>query len=164
MIPASPESRSAPADVLEATVMNAARMLGVWPLALALLVFGAGCRRPATLHPVNGKVSYKGAVLTNGVVVFTPDASRGESGPIALGAIRADGNYTLTTGEASGVSAGWYRVTVAAFTAPAAANPQADRFQTPVSVLPEKYRDPELSLLRCEIKSDHVNTIDLNLD
>lgn len=144
--------------------MNAAWTLRVCPLALTLLVLGAGCRRPPTLQPVSGKVTYKGAVLTNGLVVFTPDAGRGESGPIALGTIRADGNYTLATGETAGISPGWYRVTVAAFSAPLAAQPPADRFAAPVSLLPEKYRDPELSLLRCEVKPDHVNTIDLNLD
>jgi hypothetical protein len=144
--------------------MDAARMLGLGPLALALCVAAAGCQRPPTFHPVSGKVTYRGAALTNGVVVFTPDASRGENGSIALGTIRADGTYTLSTGEVAGAGPGWYRVTVAAFAGPAAPNPPPDRFQPPVPVLPERYRDPELSQLRCEIKANHTNTIDLNLD
>jgi hypothetical protein len=133
-------------------VMNAARMLGVGPLLLALLVFATGCQRPVGLHPVSGKVSYKGAALNNGVVVFTPDASRGESGPIALGNIREDGTFALSTGDAPGATAGWYRVTVAAFA------------KSSVPLLPEKYGNPELSLLRCEIKASQANAIDLNLD
>jgi hypothetical protein len=148
--------------------MDVARMLGLGPLALALFVLGAGCQRPTTFHAVSGKVTYRGAALTNGVVVFTPDASRGERGPIALGTIREDGTYTLTTGETPGAGPGWYRVTVAAFAGPApqgaAQGAPPDRFQPPVPLLPEKYRDPELSHLRCEIKSNHANTIDLNLD
>jgi hypothetical protein len=30
--------------------------------------------------------------------------------------------------------------------------------------LPEKYRDPEQSMLACEIKPSRTNTIDFNLD
>lgn len=139
--------------------MNPARMLGYCSLLLALLVLAAGCQRPATLHTVSGKVTYKGAILTNGVVLFTPDATRGESGPIAVGTIREDGTFALTTGELPGASPGWYRVTVAASRGAA-----PDRFQSPTPLLPEKYRDPELSLLRCEIKPNQANAIDLNLD
>jgi hypothetical protein len=138
--------------------MRAARMLRTWPLALAALLLLYGCQRPVTLHAVSGKVTYKGAVLHNGIIVFTPDASRGESGPIALGTIREDGTYLLATGEALGASPGWYRVTIAAFSA---APPKS---AAPVPLLPEKYRDPELSLLRCQVKSDRANTIDFNLD
>ncbi len=144
--------------------MSVARMLTGSAAALALLAFAAGCQRPTALHPVSGKVTYKGAALNNGVVVFTPDPTRGESGPVALGTIREDGSYSLSTGEASGASAGWYRVSVAAFTSPAPKNPPPDRFQTPLPLLPEKYRDPELSLLRCSVKPNQSNTINLELE
>jgi hypothetical protein len=141
-------------------LMDGARLLVCCPLALLLLC--AGCQRPGPLNPVNGKVFYKGTLLTNGVVVFTPDGTRGESGPIALGTIREDGSYTLNTNDAAGAGAGWYRVSVAAFanSAPKAAG----SFQAPVPLLPEKYRDPELSLLRCQVKPNQVNTIDLTLE
>ncbi len=128
--------------------MACARMLRLGVLALALLVLGVGCRRSTVLYPVAGRVTYRGAVLTKGVVVFTPDPSRGESGPSAIGTIREDGTYTLSTRDAAGAGAGWYRVTVAAFITP----------------VPDRYRDPELSMLRCQVKTDQPNTIDLNLD
>ena len=143
--------------------MACARMLRLGALSLALLVLGVGCRRSTVLHAVSGKVTYRGAALTNGIVVFTPDATRGESGPIALGTIRQDGSYILNTGDATGAGPGWYRVTVAAFTTPgpntAMATPQVH-----LPTLPDKYRDPELSMLRCQVKADQANTIDLNLD
>lgn len=144
--------------------MSRARMLRLGALVLALSVLAGGCRRSTVLHPVTGKVTYRGAVLTNGIVVFTPDATRGESGPIAVGTIREDGSYMLNTGDAVGAGAGWYRVTVAAFTA---AVPKTAMLAPPnvsLAVLPEKYRDPELSLLRCQVKADQANSIDLNLD
>src|SRR4051812_27788829 len=143
--------------------MHAARMLGLCATALTVLALLAGCQRPTTLTAVTGKVSYQGALLRNGLIVFTPDAGRGESGPIALGAIGEDGTYTLRTEDGAGASAGWYRVTVASFKAlPKDAAP--DRFEPPPTLLPDKYRDPQKSLLTCEVKPDRANTIDFNLD
>jgi hypothetical protein len=144
--------------------MDAARTLGFCPLALALLVLGAGCQRPVTLHQVSGKVTYKGIALNNGIVVFTPDSGRGESGPVALGTIREDGTYSLTTGDSPGASPGWYRVTVGSFAAGAPKSPPPNGFQPPVPLLPDRYRDPETSLLRCQIKPNEINNIDLKLD
>jgi hypothetical protein len=138
--------------------MPAARMLGGCLLTLALVALAAGCQRPAALNPVSGKVSYRGMVLQSGVIVFTPDTSRGESGRIALGTIRPDGTYTLAMDAAEGAPAGWYRVTVAAFAPPP---PGA---ATGAPLLPEKYRDPQLSMLNCEVKPDRSNRIDFNLD
>ena len=144
--------------------MDGARMLRSGLFALTLCVLGTGCPRSAPLQTVGGKVTYKGAALNNGVVVFTPDASRGESGPIALGTIREDGTFALSTGDAAGASPGWYRVTVAAFVMPPPKTAPPDQFQPPPPLLPEEYRDPELSLLRCQIKPNQPNTIDLLLD
>jgi hypothetical protein len=144
--------------------MDGARMLRSCLFALTVCVLGAGCPRSAPLQSVGGKVSYRGVVLNNGVVVFTPDAGRGESGPVALGTIREDGTYQLSTGDAAGATPGWYRVTVAAFATLPPKTAPADQFQPPAPLLPEKYRDPELSLLRCQVKPNQPNTIDLLLD
>ena len=51
-------------------------------------------QKPATLNHVSGKVFYKGMLLRNGIIVFTPDATRGETGKIAFGIIKDDGSYT----------------------------------------------------------------------
>lgn len=131
-------------------------IFGTLTLLLAAALF-AGCQqRPATLAPVSGKVTYRGAALPGGLVVFTPDAARGESGTIACAEIRADGTYVLNTGESPGATAGWYRVTVAAL-APAGAG-------LPVPLVPEKYGDPQTSLLSCEVKANRTNQLDFNLD
>lgn len=124
---------------------------------LALLIAGlCSCQRqPLSLTAVSGKVLYRGAQLPGGLVVFTPDASRGAGGPIAFGKIREDGSYTLFTGESEGASAGWYRVSVAAL---------VPAHVPPLSILPEKYRDPTSSLLTCEIRADRPNHLDFNLD
>ena len=142
--------------------MNIARWLWLGPAAL-LLGLVAGCGR-SPLTPVEGKVAYKGTALQSGVIVFTPDATRGERGSIAVGKIREDGSYTLYTAEAPGAAAGWYRITVSAVAATSLSPPSAQGFTFPQSLLPEKYRDPELSLLACEVKPSRTNHIDFNLD
>ena len=142
--------------------MKTARWLGLSQAAiLALLLAGCG-RTPLT--PVSGKVAYKGFTLQSGVIVFTPDVSRGERGSIAVGKIREDGSYTLSTGDAAGATAGWYRVTVSALANTSVSQLNGQGYPYPQSLLPEKYRDPEQSLLTCEVKAGKTNNIDFNLD
>jgi hypothetical protein len=142
--------------------MGTARTLGL--SLVAVMTFLWGCQRtPAPLTAVSGRVAYKGLTLQSGTVVFTPDLSRGETGPIAFGKINSDGTYHLYTSENPGARAGWYRVTVTSMAAPVIPGP-GQAFHPPQSLLPEKYRDPELSALACEVKANGANAIDFNLD
>jgi hypothetical protein len=109
---------------------------------------------------VQGKVCYKGVPLSTGVIVFTPDAGHGCHGPMACGLVQRDGSYHLQTDDLPGVAAGWYRVTVSAVEAAGSAQSVA----MPRSLVPEKYRDPELSGLIREVKTEQENTIDFNLE
>jgi len=119
-----------------------------------------GCsQKPATLTQVTGKVFYKGKLLNDGVVVFSPDTSRGENGKIAFGLIKNDGTYTLNTAEAPGAGPGWYRVTISSESVS-----RTPYEAPPISLLPEKYRDPQLSQLQCEVKPNRDNHLDFNLD
>lgn len=135
--------------------MTAARMLIFCFLALL-----AGCNnRPTTLNSVTGKVLYKGVPLSTGLIVFSPDASKGESGKIAYSKIKSDGTYTMQTGDSPGVAAGWYRVTVASLQGSTSSYEGGV-----ISLIPDKYRDPQLSQLQCEVKSNRDNHLDFNLD
>ena len=136
--------------------MIPARMLTLCLSGLLL----AGCsNKPAALNQVTGKVIFKGAPLPGGLVVFSPDTSRGESGKIAVSKIKDDGTYTLLTGDAPGAAAGWYRVTVAALSHP------SESYDVPaISFIPDKYRDPLLSQLQCEVKAGRDNHLNFNLD
>ena len=131
-------------------------------LGLGCLLF-VGCGR-GPLVPVQGKVSYKGYTLQSGVIVFSPDTTRGMRGQIAVGKIRDDGTFSLYTGDNPGVSAGWYRVTVASLAPPGYAAPSAGRFDFPQSIVPEKYHDPDMSMIACEVKGNRQNTIDVSLE
>jgi hypothetical protein len=144
--------------------MRTARMLGPGLVVLTSLTLLGGCQRgPAPLTPVSGKVAYKGFSLQGGTIVFTPDSARGASGPLAFGKINQDGTYHLFTGEAPGAAAGWYRVTLISMAAAGAQFP-GQPLSAPSSFLPEKYRDPDLSDVACEIKASRPNTIDFNLN
>lgn len=139
--------------------MIVARMLAVTFLALGGLLL-VGCQRNSTaLNHVTGKVRYQGALLQGGIIVFSPDTTRGESGKIAFGKIAGDGSYTIATGDAVGATAGWYRVTIASLS-----GTTSSLDAPPISLIPDKYRDPQLSLLQCEVKPNRDNHLDFNLD
>ena len=134
-------------------------------LVPGLLAAGSvvGCTKPMGPVPVHGKVYYRGAPLGNGVIVLTPDGSRGSHGPFAQAEIQAEGSYEMKTGSSPGAPAGWYRVTIVAVDTKTPAL-SLGGFSVPRTLLPEKYRDPELSGLVCEIKPGQANQINFNLD
>lgn len=129
-------------------------------LFLFLLSSGGCGSSPPALAPVQGVVSYRGTPLTGGMIVFTPDESRGTHGPLAHAIIQPDGSYSLRTGEESGAVPGWHRITVVAVETP---GEPAPRWLPRRSLLPEKYRDPDLSGLCQEVKANQVNIINLDL-
>lgn len=142
--------------------MTTSRLLAQGGLIVLTLL--AGCRPgPAPLTPVQGKVTYKGVPVTRGTIVFTPDSSRGGDGKIAVAKIDADGTYSLKTGDAPGASPGSYRVTLVSL-ASSDAPGASERFKAPLSLLPEKYCDPELSELRAQVKGGKTNVLDFELN
>ncbi len=131
-------------------------------LAIIGLFFFASCEGgTASLAPVSGRVSYQNQPLPRGTIVFVPDADRGNNGPLAQGTIQAGGSYTVQTEGKPGAAPGWYRVTVIAVEAPAGYS--AARSSAPRSLVPERYRDPQLSDLTCEVKAGQENGINFNL-
>jgi len=127
-----------------------------------LLLSGCGSHGNSTTAPVSGKVSYRNRPLNAGTIVFTPDPTRGASGEPVWADIGLDGTYQVKNGASAGVAPGWYRVTVAVVEAGQPSLGQ--RFAVPRSLLPDKYRDPELSGLVCEIQAGRQNSINFNLD
>jgi hypothetical protein len=119
---------------------------------LALLVLaapGCGDRPAAPLAAVRGVVTFRGAPLPAGLVVFTPDEESGGHGPCATGAIGSDGRYTLATGGKPGATPGKHRVSVA--------GPDGWR-------LPDTFLDPQLSGLRAEVVAGRENVLDFKLE
>jgi hypothetical protein len=91
-------------------------------LVVVALVAGlAGCGKvpgdEGKRVPVTGRVSFKdGKPLTRGVVVFWPDASKGNASQHEpRGEVDAQGNYKLATSpRLEGVLPGWYKVAIVA--------------------------------------------------
>jgi hypothetical protein len=133
-------------------------------VAALMLVLATGCE-PATepLAMVHGKVSYKGRPLSTGTIVFTPDVQRGTVGPMARSEIQPDGTYILQSKGVRGATAGWHRVTVMALESSSPNDPVGAPI-VPRSLLPEKYRDPELSGLSCRIEGGRENSFDFDLE
>jgi hypothetical protein len=119
----------------------------------------AGCNQQAKPREiVQGRVTYRGAALPGGTIVFTPDVERGGDGPMATAEIKADGSYSLQTAGESGAASGPYRVTIAS-----EAPVLPDRTKSPVA-LPQMYSDAEKSGLKREVKAGEANIINFDLD
>lgn len=131
---------------------------------LALLLLAAGCGQddvePA---PVRGRVFYKGAPLTRGSIVFSPDPDKGGSGPLARGDVRPDGTYTLTCDGRPGAPPGWHRVTIVSVESPASP-PVGTAFADVRSALPRKYAAPDQSGLDVLVKAGEDNVFDFRLE
>jgi hypothetical protein len=130
---------------------------GIGLLSIGCLLLNCGCGSETdSLVPVRGKVYYKGMPLSGGTIVFAPDAVRGGSGPVACGEIKPDGSYQLKTDDMPGAVPGWHRVTIVSV--------ESDGSGASRSLLPAKYRDPDLSGLEGEVKPERGNDIDFHLD
>lgn len=133
------------------------------PITWLVLLLIVGCEAESQTHvAVRGRVVYRGVPLTGGLIVFAPDTTRGSDGPLARAEIQSDGSYELHVEGATGVSPGWYRVTVMALESAATSGNGTPA--VPRSLLPDKYRDPELSGLVREVKSGQENILEFRLE
>lgn len=109
--------------------------------------------------PVTGKVTINNVPLaaTSTVVLFRPDASKGNTSPFEpAGTVDADGNYTLTTKGKKGAPPGWYRVVVTARGEAAPRHPKSPKQHRPVaqSLVPARYGQAQTSGLSVEVVED----------
>lgn len=118
-----------------------------WLLLLPLAGCGQG---EPTLLPAEGRILYRGQPVDAGTIVFTPDAERGNTGPLAWAEIQADGRFRLRSNEKEGIVAGWHRVTISG--------------SCQSLILPTHYRDPERSRIIREIKPGSAEPLELQLD
>jgi len=137
-----------------------------WPQQAMGLLLGltfasvGGCGSSETGYPlVTGRVYYHGQPLAGGLIVFTPDEERGNSGPLAKAIIGPDGVFSLRSEGKLGASPGWHRITIAP--APAAVrSARLQLYQSP----PIRLRSPQFSGLSREVKGGSANAFDFLLD
>jgi hypothetical protein len=119
---------------------------------------GCGSEAPLpTLTTVHGSVTYLERPLPSGSIVFIPDMQRGNSGQLVHADIQLDGSYVLQTDERQGAAPGKYRVTVRAL------GNYPGRPTQVYLLAPERYSDPQLSGLACEVKQGQDNIINFHL-
>jgi hypothetical protein len=146
--------------------------IGIAPGAAWLVaVLAAGCSGDSGVgktFPVAGKITLDDEPLTaqSTVVLFQPDASRGNESPFdAAGTVDETGTYKLTTRGKSGAAPGWYKVVVTARSSSTehAKSPHGNR-PAPRSLLPEKYGLASTSGLAVEVvESPAPGAYDLRL-
>lgn len=133
------------------------RLTTVAILGLSLL---SGCgSRPATLSQIQGTVFFRGARLPGGMIVFIPDVDHGGSGTLIAGKIDQSGQFTIVASAEAPIRTGWHRVSVCG-------EPREEASSLLVSLtreVPARYRNPDLSNLRCEIRPGS-NRVDIYLE
>ena len=125
--------------------------------ALTLPLFAAGCGKPAIV-PAQGKITYRGYPVPNGVVVLTPE----QKGSLAVGLIR-DGDFVVYTGDHPGAYPGIYKVTVSSLAQGTTTSENSGRFEFPNSALPPRFREHDPGREQVTIKANHSNSIQIAL-
>lgn len=129
------------------------RRLGV----LALLVCAIGCNG-SDLAVVKGKVTYNGAPVGSGTIMFAAADK-----PAAYGDLKSDGTYELMTEKpGDGAAPGSYQVTVVAMQDQKDMLPE-ERSPLPAPIVPTIYTSLATTPLTAEVKSGE-NEINFDLE
>ncbi|HYH64437.1 MAG TPA: hypothetical protein VD866_07040 [Urbifossiella sp.] len=103
--------------------------------------------------PVKGRVTVDGAPLAGGLVIFYPDASRGNESPVEpRGRTNRRGEYQLRAEGQAGIAPGWYRVAVVP-RQPDPGEPAASKSKTQVG-FDRRYERPNTSGLAVLVSRD----------
>lgn len=86
-------------------------------LLFAIVFTGCLGERGPTRYRVSGKITFGGQAVPYGEVLFTPDSSKGNSGPQGIATIQ-DGKYDTAGSRAPGVAGGPTIVQVMALSDP----------------------------------------------
>ena len=122
----------------------------VGPLALALVVAGAGCdKKPPKLVPVSGKLVYKDKPLANTMIQFNP-VELDKNAVLANATTGQDGSFKLRSYPyGDGAKPGQYKV----FITPYPGSPP----------VPAKYTTPEKTSLEATIAEEGNDNLVLTL-
>lgn len=142
---------------------NRACLCGLLLAGLVLVGCSSGPDDTPPLAPVTGKVTLDGKPLTSGSVQFTPNKDRGTTGRMALGNINEDGTFelmTITPGD--GAQVGHHLVAIESYEN-TAFDPNKPVNQSPKSLIPKRYTNPQTSQLTAEVKADGDNSFTFEL-
>lgn len=139
-------------------------------LLFAASLLAIGCNRssrPKTV-PVQGKVTWQGKPLPNGMVGFEPvQAAEGVNRP-ASGTVGPDGVYHVSSYRPNdGLVPGEYLVTVQSYVGDAKKDVLMESTTTapmPVSRIPERYTNPAKSGLKFTVPTDARGPLTYDID
>lgn len=80
-------------------------LMGAWMVATLVAASGCGGGDSQERHRVSGRITFAGQPVNFGEVLFTPDASKGNSGAQGIANI-ANGRYDTQGSRAPGVASG----------------------------------------------------------
>ena len=102
-------------------------------LASALALIGCGPGNGLSLGRVQGKVTYKGEPVKYGTVTFVPNSTKGTDGPMAMGNLKDDGTFVLSTSDpGDGAVVGHHKISVVGLDpTPLPANAKEEPLPTP---------------------------------
>lgn len=125
---------------------------------LGSLLLGCGSAEPdyGPLGTLSGKVTFKGAPLTEGSIILTREGGGSGAAPM-----QADGTF-LVTDRIGGIPVGTYKVGFEAAQEDAAETPNSPPQKKARLILPAKYYDPAESGLSVEIK-EGPNTLEFEV-
>jgi hypothetical protein len=129
-------------------------------LSLALLlVTHLGCAKPSASQPVavSGQVLLQKRPLVGGMIVFSPNRDRGNTGKTISAKLDENGNYKLAREGTAIIIPGWYRIAIAE---PA----DLDLVASGYPHFPPALRRPDRSGLEREIRPGQENTLDFWID
>lgn len=125
------------------------RGLGLLLLGIAL----AGCSRPEVLGPVSGKVTFQGAPVSKGMIVF----SNLEKGVTIQAKLDEDGSYEVEMAKGAGLPLGTYQVCIVPPIPEVTTSwPMAPPKLPSYANIPERYRDARTSELVVEVTGNGV--------
>jgi hypothetical protein len=135
-----------------------------WLLPVAFCAIALGCSRSniPTVR-VEGKVTWRGQPLTDGVVVFNPmSTSDGLASRPAIGQLGSDGVYRLASFRpGDGAMPGEYRVSIRSVKGRSGLEILG---KPPASRIPSRYGDPQQSGLRFTVPANARGPLVFDID
>jgi hypothetical protein len=139
--------------------METVRRAGKALVLISVAVSAFGCNRAEPLGRIRGRVTFLGAPVTEGLVVF----NNAQKGIFMTAALNKDGTYVVTSAAGRGLPLGQYRVTVAPPIEEAVLGPNFEPPPVkPYPNIPDRFRDVKTSDLSLEVKEgENVLNIDM---
>ena len=128
-------------------------------LLVCLAASVSGCEQKEPLGRIQGRVTFQGAPVTEGLIVF----NNAQKGVFMTAVLNTDGSYVVTSATGPGLPLGEYRVMVTPPVDEAILGPNFEPpAPKPFPNIPQRYRDVNTSGLALKVaKGENVFDVDM---